>query len=166
MALPYDQGVLLSPATFDWLKILISTLAGLFAGLVADPIKGGLQRRIEVVRLRRSIGFDCLRLLTVIETCKAGLAPDVGLWGYPSLPAFEHYWQSKRELFYADFDLQTLQLNCQMILLLRQSVLDGRRTSADAMVDLENTVRGMLVSSVERHATRDFLDRFLVRFTR
>ena len=88
-----------SPNSYEWLKILASAVAGLFAGMVAEPFKSTLQRKIEIIRLKRAIGLDCLRVLTCLEVTKHELVSESQMWEGIDLPAYQHYWAGKGELF-------------------------------------------------------------------
>jgi hypothetical protein len=88
-----------SPNNYEWLKILASAIAGLFAGLIAEPFKSTLQRKIDIIRLERAIAFDCLRVVACLEIAKQELASESQMWQGIDLPGYQHYWAGKRELF-------------------------------------------------------------------
>ena len=135
----------ISDHDFEWLKILVSTLAGLFAGLIAEPFKSTVQRKIEIVRLERAIGLDCLRIRMAILSTTHGLVHNPSnYWKLDPLPAYDHYWASKRELFYVDFDLQQIHMVCMHIQLIRQKVLEGRQDGESGMTDTDALVTQIL----------------------
>jgi hypothetical protein len=131
-------------ASNEWLKILVSTLAGLLAGLVAEPFKSTVQRKIEVVRLKRAIGFDFLRVTLMLAVTEHELADPKAMWQGVDLPAYQHYWASKRELFYHDFELQKTQTQCQLLLLIKDAVQEGRTPSETGMAQVRKLTKAVI----------------------
>jgi len=44
----------------EWLKILVSAVVGMVAGLVADPLRELVSKRVKIFRVERALGFDWL----------------------------------------------------------------------------------------------------------
>lgn len=109
----------------EWLKILVSTVTGFGLGIVADPIKGSLQWKINVARMERAILLDFVMIRAQLETVKADLVPEEKFWQALNVPAFEYYWNKNRELFYGSLDLQMLTWQCRIVEYTRTSVLQG-----------------------------------------
>ena len=49
----------------EWMKILVSATAGMFTGLVADPIRGLIQSRIDIAKMQNAILWD----LSALSQC-------------------------------------------------------------------------------------------------
>ncbi len=58
----------------------------------------------------------CPRVLTCLEIAKQELASELQMWQGIDLPAYQHYWADKRELFYDKFDLQNMQMQCALVM--------------------------------------------------
>lgn len=133
-------------ANNEWLKILISAMVGMFAGLIADPVRNVIQMRINTVRMECAIQFDFLNLSTGMKAVEAGLVPSSKFWLSVELPAFEYYWDKNRELFYSDMELQLLRLQCMTVQRLKGLVANNQKTGEEAMLKLNEVVtqvRGM-----------------------
>jgi hypothetical protein len=154
------------PSSHEWLKILASSVVGLFAGLVAEPFRSTLQRKIEIIRLKRAIGLDCLRVLTCLEIAKQELASESQMWQVIDLPAYQHYWAGKRELFYNDFDLQNMQLQCSLMLAIKQSVVDGRITSQAGIARVREITKGILENDKGKGKLKRWFRGFFLRLIR
>jgi hypothetical protein len=72
----------------EWLKILISALAGMLTGFIADPIRATLARDLQLYRMRRAVGFDLLSLIAAREAVKQGLTTSAQFWQHEIFPSF------------------------------------------------------------------------------
>lgn len=134
-------------ATNEWVKILISAVVGMFAGLFADPVRNLIQMRINTVRMESAIQFDFLNLVTGMTAVNEGLVPPWKFWLGVELPAFEYYWDKNRELFYNSMELQLLRLQCVTVQRLKGLVANNQQTTEEALEKLNEVVtqvRGML----------------------
>jgi hypothetical protein len=123
-----------SPGDHEWLKIVVSTVAGLFAGLVAEPIKNALQRRIEIGRMVRAIETDFTGLATLLRDAADPEEFKLHIWSRVDLPAYQHYWSDKRDFFYDNHRLNELRKHCAEVLEVKQKVLSGEGISANGLV--------------------------------
>jgi hypothetical protein len=130
----------------EWLKILISALAGMLTGFIADPIRATLARDLQLYRMRRAIGFDLLGLIAAREAVKQGLTTSAQFWQHEIFPSFTFYWQRNMEYFYSDFKLCEVRFQIQTIQIIQKSVKDNMRTPADAEAKLDETVESLKLS--------------------
>lgn len=127
----------------EWLKILISALAGMLTGFIADPIRAILARDLQLYRMRRAIGFDLLTLITAREAVRQGLTTSAQFWQHEIFPSFLFYWQRNMEDFYSDFKLSEVRFQIQTLHIIQKSVRDNTRTPADAEAKLDETVESL-----------------------
>jgi hypothetical protein len=127
-------------ANGEWLKILISAVSGLFAGLIADPIRGVIQVRVNTIRMESAIQFDFINLSISMKAVEEGLVPAWKFWLGVELPAFEYYWNKNRELFYGSVESQLLRLQCMTVERLKGLVANKQKTGEEAMEKLHEVV--------------------------
>ncbi len=83
----------------DWIKVLISALAGMLAGLIAEPIKNALQDEIRMRRMESSLAVEMGYLV-------GSVGIDVAHWPerwwetHMSIERYEYYYSSQRELLF------------------------------------------------------------------
>jgi hypothetical protein len=129
-----------NPMNHEWLKILVSVLAGMFAGLVADPIRSSLAENVKRMRLERALWLDCLFLNTAVSAVEVELAKSQQLWASEMLPVFKYHWEKNREMFFDDLYAQGLRLNLQTILFIQQKVQGGQYTPERGMEKMKETL--------------------------
>jgi hypothetical protein len=137
----------------EWLKILLSALAGMLAGFIADPIRAAFARDVELYRMRRAITLDLLNVITGQTAVMHGAATAHQFWQWKMFPSFTFYWQRNMEYFYSDFTLHAVRMNIQAIQLLQSSVQSGIKTVADGeakLEDLMKPLRGTLLETKPR----------------
>jgi hypothetical protein len=137
----------MSASNNEWIKILVSTIAGLSAGLIADPIKNMFQTRIAELRMRRSIVMDALNIHIMLKTVKQGLVSDTQFWRSLSLPAFDDHWAKNRDLFYRGLHLQTLRVRCELIKNLAISVNQGTVASEAATAKVRQVINEIIADN-------------------
>jgi hypothetical protein len=118
----------------EWLRILVSAVAGMFAGLLADPVRGLLQSRIHMATVENALLTDFSNLSKSGNRVNEGELPSWKFWQGVELPAFDYYWEKNRELFYTNERLQLLRLQCGIVLRLRNLVESKTKTPDEAMV--------------------------------
>jgi hypothetical protein len=160
-----------SPSNHEWLKILASSVVGLFAGLVAEPFKSTLQRNIEIGRLKRAIVMDFMRVETIIQVAeKMGAmnkdAEEIRSYAWPKveLPAYQHYWAGKRELFYDNLELHLMHLHCASVMTMKQQVLDRVATSASGITVVKSTANTVLRREAGNNRLKRWVRKFFSRF--
>ena len=116
-----------SPPSHDWIKILISSTLGLLAGLIAEPTRGAMQSRINMMRMANAIRFDFWQLDNHMKLLKID-ANSLVFWQDVELPAFNYYWEKNREQFYTNQNLQAIMIICFDVKRLRSSVEKGEQT--------------------------------------
>jgi hypothetical protein len=77
----------------DWVKVLISALAGMVAGLIAEPIKGALQEEIKMRRMESSLALEMGYLVASI--------------GIPREQWPERWWETHLSIERYEFSCQT-----------------------------------------------------------
>jgi len=65
-------------------------------------------------------------------------------------PSFTFYWQRNMEYFYSDFTLHAVRMNIQAIQLLQSSVQSGNKTVADGEVKLEDLMKPLKETLLEK----------------
>jgi hypothetical protein len=143
-----DQGPCVSTPNYEWLKILVSAVAGLFAGVLAsmltEPLKARIQWRINMLRAEKALALDFIFLHLAITAADFELVPKEKFWAGLSLPAYEHYWTKNREVFYDGFEIHTLYLKCALIMQLKRRVDEKSMTIAEAEPTLLRTIREVM----------------------
>lgn len=91
MFLPEATPCAPSPESYEWLKILLAAAVGMVTGLIADPIRGVIQWRINILRMEIAIQTDFLMLSVALAGLKHGLVPPEKFWLGVNLPAYEYY---------------------------------------------------------------------------
>lgn len=147
----------------EWLKILVSALVGMFAGLIAEPLRESLSLRIKTLRVERALAVDCLYLHLAIKTVEQGLAPAANFWKHEMLAGFTYHWEKNREFFYDSLELQTTRLQFQTILKIQQKVEDGNCTSDQGFKEISETL-DTLMKPKERNLVQRLSRRFLQLF--
>jgi hypothetical protein len=128
------------PMNSEWIKILVSATAGMFTGLIADPIRGLIQSRIDIAKMQDAILWDLSALSQSAIRVHDGELPAGKLWVSADLPAFDHYWNRKRELFYTSERLVSLRPHCQEVQRLKALVENKQQTPDEAMEKLWETL--------------------------
>src|SRR3974377_1966201 len=93
----------------EWAKILPSATLGMFTGLIADPIRGLIQARIDIAKMQNAILWDLSALSRSAIRVHDGELPAWNFWLSAELPAFDHHWDRNRELFYTSERLVSLR---------------------------------------------------------
>ncbi len=124
----------------EWIKILISAIAGMFTGLVADPIRSLIQNRIEARKLKNAVIWDIGNLSKSAMSVHQGKLEAWKFWLGVELPGFDYYWNKNRELFYINTKQVLLRVQCQVILRLRDLVENKQETPDGAMEKLWETL--------------------------
>ena len=124
----------------EWVKILVSATAGLFTGMIADPIRNLIQSRIDIAKIQNAILWDLSALSQSAIRVHDGELPVGELWLSAELPAFDHYWDRNRELFYTTERLVSLRPHCQVVHRLKALVENKQQTPDEAMEKLWETL--------------------------
>jgi hypothetical protein len=124
----------------EWIKILLSAVAGMFAGLIADPIRSLIQTHIDARRLKNAVMWDIENLSTSAMSVHDEKLEAWKFWLGVELPGFDHYWDKSRGLFYTNTKLVLLRVQCQVILRLRDLVKNKQQTPDGAMEKLWETL--------------------------
>lgn len=152
-----------TPQNHEWLKILVSTLAGLLAGVLAEPLNSRIHRSIIVRRVYRAITVDFMNIFIGQAACRADLVKIEQFWAGLALPAFEHYWAVNPEVFYGSWDMHLLRMKCEMVVRLKQTVSSGSMTTEAAKPVLETAVNEVLE---EMKKKKPWVQRALNRYLR
>lgn len=124
----------------EWVKILVSATAGMFTGLIADPIRDLIQSRIDIAKMQNAILWDLSALSQSAIRVHDGELPASKFWLSAELPAFDHYWDRNRELFYTSERLVSLRPHCQVVQRLKALVENKQQTPDEAMEKLWETL--------------------------
>ena len=124
----------------EWAKILASATVGMFTGMMADPIRGLIQARIDIAKMQNAILWDLSALSQSAVRVHDGELPAEKLWLSAELPAFDHYWNRNRELFYTSERLVSLRPHCQVVQRLKALVENKQQTPDEAMDELWETL--------------------------
>ena len=124
----------------EWMKILVSASVGMFTGVIADPIRGLIQSRFDIAKMQHAIWRDLFALSQSAIRVHDGELPASKLWLSAELPAFDHYWNRNRELFYTSEGLVSLRPHCQVVQRLKALVEDKQQTPDEAMEKLWETL--------------------------
>jgi len=109
----------------EWLKVLASALAGMFAGLIADPIRESFSMHIKAYRMERAIRLDRINVKLREEQLRGGTLTAPSFWSIELFPSFKYYWDKNREYFYVDFRLQRLCTQLHATRVLEEGVRKG-----------------------------------------
>ena len=126
----------MNASTHEWLKIVLSTVAGMLAGLIAEPFRSWIQNRMMALRIRRILHRELVRLEGQFSMGSALTEPkDIerasqNLAAF-TLDAYEHYFETQRGLFYADERLSEMRSVFESLKGLLQDPLRGARTYHD-----------------------------------
>jgi hypothetical protein len=124
----------------EWVKILVSATAGMFTGMIADPIRGLIQSRIDIAKIQNAILWDLSALSQSAIRVHDGELSAGELWLSAELPAFDHYSDRNRELFYTSERLVSLRPHCQVVQRLKALVENRQQTPDEAMEKLWETL--------------------------
>jgi hypothetical protein len=124
----------------EWVKILASATVGMFTGLIADPIRGLIQSRIDIAKMQNAVLGELSALSQSAIRVHDGELPAGKLWLSAELPAFDHYWDRNRELFYTNEKLASLRPHCQVVRRLKALVENQQQTPDEAMEQLWETL--------------------------
>lgn len=97
----------------EWLKILISALAGMATGILLEPCRHLIANKITAHCAKRAIYAE----LGKIYWCGHNSTATLG--GNLTTEAFDYYYQSKRDILYLLPEFQELILHCELITSLR-----------------------------------------------
>jgi hypothetical protein len=127
---------MMNPNQHEWLKIVLSTIAGLMAGLVAEPFKTWIQDRITVLKIRRVLHRELVRLenqFSMGSALKEATSIDRSSRELASFKAeaFEHYFETQRALFYSDNKLSEMRHVLEQFKTLQSDLSKGIRTYHD-----------------------------------
>ena len=111
-------------------------MAGLLAGLIAEPIKAEIQRKVTARRAENAIlgGFKRIELIVQI-TVEMKMDKEV-FWTNLSCPPHDHYWEKNRELFFEDAALERLHYAWITLMQYRAAALKEPENSEEAMTKL------------------------------
>jgi hypothetical protein len=124
----------------EWVKILASATVGMFTGLIADPIRGLIQSRIDIAKMQNAVLGELSALSQSAIRVHDGELPAGKFWLSAELPAFDHYWDRNRELFYTNEKLASLRPHCQVVRRLKALVENQQQTPDEAMEQLWETL--------------------------
>lgn len=124
----------------EWLKILVSAVVGMFTGLIADPVRGLIQSRIDVTKMQNAVLWDFSNLSKSAMAVHGGKLQAWKFWLGVELPAFDYYWEKDRELFYTNTRLVLLRVQCEIVKRLRALVENKQQTPDEAMQELWETL--------------------------
>jgi hypothetical protein len=121
----------------EWLKILASAGAGLFAGLIAEPIKTLIQTWVMVRRIRRVLHLELVRLENQFSMGSAIKEPKDLERASKSLAefrtdAFDYYYGTQRGLFYSNETLSRMRGVFESLKDFLLEPASGRRSFHDA----------------------------------
>ena len=134
----------MTPGDHDWLKTLVSTLAGLFAGLIAEPFKDTIQTMIVRRKIRKSVYVDIVLMFNRLLAVQSGKFPAAEFWADLELPTYLYHWEKDRDYFFTTSYLQSVRLKHLQIVALRQEVKEGGKPEPMAVKELENILVGLL----------------------
>ena len=138
----------------EWMKILVSATAGMFTGLIADPIRTLIQSRFVSAKIQNAILWDLSVLSQSAVRVHDGELQASKLWLSAELPAFDYHWDRNRELFYTNERLVSLKPHCQVVQRLRALVESREQTPDEAMEKLwETLVLAKVVKLVPEDST-------------
>ncbi len=137
----------------EWLKILVSAIVGMFAGLIADPVRGLIQSRIDLAKMHNAVMWDLSNLSKSAMAVHDGKLPAWKFWLGVELPGFDYFWEKNRELFYTNTRLVLLRVQCQTVKQLRALVENKQQTPDEAMQKLWETLA--LIKVIHEPTTRE-----------
>jgi hypothetical protein len=115
---------------YEWLKILVSALAGMLAGLIGDPIHVAVMQKFEIHKMKCAIDLDLLDLIIYRAFFVEGSITPQQFWQREIFPSFNFYWERNREYFYSDPNLHKLRFHIQYI-------LDFQKTAKSSQLEME-----------------------------
>lgn len=138
-----------SPSSYEWLKILFSTLAGLAAGLLAEPIKASIQTRLVVRQIRHVLHRELVRLEAILDFGSA--CSDESLkdgWASYKVEGYEHYLETQRGLFYSNDSLSRMRSVIEELKEYLADPLNGRRELSDAKVCAKGLIQDVVTLEI------------------
>jgi hypothetical protein len=136
----------------EWMKILVSATAGVFTGMIADPIRVLIRSRFDAAKMQNAILWDLSALSQNAIRVHDGELPAWKLWHSAELPAFDYHWDRNRELFYTSERLVSLRPHCQVVQRLKALVENKEQTPDEAMEKLWET---LVLAKVVKLVTED-----------
>lgn len=124
----------------EWLKILASAIVGMFTGLIADPLRGLIQSRIDLAKLQNAVIWDFSNLSKSAMAVHDGKLPAWKFWLGAEMPAFDYYWDKSRELFYVNTRLVLLRVQCETVKRLKTLVENKQQTPDEAIQKMWETL--------------------------
>jgi len=121
----------------EWVKIASSTVVGMIAGLVAEPIKATIQNRVMARHIGRVLHREVVRLEHEFSMGSALNDPKDLDRAARSLAqfkadAFDYYFTTQRGLFYSDEKLSKMRKVIEDLKELLGDPVIGRRSFHDA----------------------------------
>lgn len=139
---------------FEWMKILVSVLAGMIAGLIADPIRGNLARKLEILRIKRAIGLDLDNLITSRAFYEEGCRTPEQFWQSKMFPSFNFYWERNREYFYSNSEMHRLRMHIQAIHTFQDARNNGSTSVAECATAISAAMERIGIILWKRRQTK------------
>ena len=133
----------------DWLKILLSALAGMVTGVLLEPIRHWIANKIAAHYAKQAIYAELGRIYAARQKDPSWLISHL------HCEAFDYYYESKRDVIYLIPEYHELISLFNTVHRLRLLHQEGKRTPAEVVKTL--------VGEIERRIATNDIDVFALR---
>ncbi len=126
----------------EWVKIVVSSVAGMIAGIVAEPLKQHLLLKLKRRRIRKALTKElwyvhnlCLDLLDTAKGSPRIAKKTTMIFTFNNLrmKAFEHFYQYEKEAIFQIDDSESLVSTFEGLDDMRETFVSGKETFGRAV---------------------------------
>lgn len=101
VALIYDFASGVIPPTPEWIKILVTALLSFVIGIVLEPVRNSIARRLTAKRATKMLYFELARIYEVCNEARPIPTATIRLmFSRIELEHYDYYYSQHREAFY------------------------------------------------------------------
>jgi hypothetical protein len=151
----------------DWVKILVSALAGVFTGILLEPIRYWIGNTITAHYAKRAIYAELGKIHHLAARSKSGQPDPLRIVRQLDCQAFDYYYASKREVVYLIPEYPGLVSLFDRVHQLKHRQSEGERVSAQEIEVLANAIsRCEEAGEIDGAALRRGVDNYQQRLRR
>ena len=130
----------------EWLKIVASTCLGLFAGLIAEPLKSSMTSRRTQREISHAIRHDLKLLRAFLPFYRLNKYDAEFVSRRIELPVFNYHWSKNKGAFYESSHLRFLRFQCEIILSDAHNMKTGKCTKEEGLKSIHESIVSALES--------------------
>ncbi len=123
----------------DWVRILVSALAGVLTGILLEPIRQWIGNAITAHHAKQAIYAELGKIHRILES-KSAPADPLRIVKQLDCQAFDYYYASKREVVYLIAEYPGIVSLFDKVHRLKKRGDDGERISAQELEVLANAI--------------------------